>query len=126
MKKVIALMGMLTLAAMGYAQIPRHLQGPRAKNYKPWLKSKSKANIAHIQVSVKKTKKTPVKSLKATRLVAPHRHFIANVWKGGRLFGPHYKNLKPWQKASLSKVLVAKVEPLDKVSAKKSDQVVAP
>lgn len=126
MKKVIALMAFLTLAVMGYTQVPKHLTGPRAKNYKSWLKSKSKANIAHIEVSVKKSTKTPVKSLKATRLVSPHRHFVANVWRGGRLFGPHYKNLKPWQKASLSKVLVAKAEPIDRRPAKQVGQKVAP
>ncbi|NRB49440.1 MAG: hypothetical protein HRU41_17305 [Saprospiraceae bacterium] len=126
MKKVIALMAFLTLAAMGYTQVPRHLTGPKAKNYKPWLKSKSKANLAHIQVSVKKSQKMPVKSLKATRLVSPHRHFVANVWRGGRVFGPHYKNLKPWQKASLSKVLVAKAEPVENKPAKQVDQKVAP
>ncbi len=127
MKKVIALMGFLALAAMGYAQVPRHLQGPRAKNYKPWLKSKSPANtIAHIQVTAKKSKKSPAKSAKALRPVVTHRHFIANVWKGGRLFGPHYKNLKPWQKASLSTVLVAKAEPADKKLVKPLDQLMAP
>lgn len=127
MKKVIALMGFLTLAAMGYAQAPKHLQGPRAKNYKPWLKSKPQVgSIAHIQVNPKKPKGPAAKHRKAWMPDSSSRYTATEVKKYRRLVGPRYKNLRPWQEAPQPKILVVKAEPSKKKAVKKSGQVIAP
>lgn len=127
MKKVIALMACLTLAAMGYAQAPKDLQGPRAKNYKPWLKSKKQVGtIAHIQVNPKKPKGPAAKHRKSWMPDSSARYTATEVKKYRRLVGPRYKNLRPWQEAPKPKILVVQAEPAKKKVVKKSSQAIAP
>lgn len=127
MKEVIALLGFLTLAAMGYAQAPKHLQGPRAKNYKPWLKPKQQVGtIAHIQVNPKKPKGPAAKHRKARMPDSSTRYTATEVKKYKRLTGPRYKNLRPWQKAPEPKILVVKAEQAKQKAVKKPKQVIAP
>ena len=112
MKKVIALMGFLALATMGYTQAPKHLQGPRAKNYKPYLKSSPQVgSIAHIQVNPKKPKGPSAKHRKAWAPDDATRYRAAEVRRYTRWTGPGYKNLRPWQEAPKPKILIAKENP---------------
>lgn len=125
MKKVITLMGFLALTAIVHAQAPKHLQGPRAKNYKPWLKSKSQAGkIAHIQVNPKKPKGPAAKHRKAWAPDAATQYRATGVRKYTRLTGPRYKNLRPWQEAPKPKVLIVQEEP--PVQQQKTKRTVAP
>jgi len=104
-------MGFLALTAITYAQAPKHLQGPRAKNFKPWLKSNPQTGkIAHIQVSPKKPKGPAAKHRKAWAPDAATQYRATGVRKYRRLTGPRHKNLRPWQEAPKPKVLIVKGE----------------
>lgn len=125
MKKVITLMGFLALTAIAYAQAPKHLQGPRAKNYKPWLKSNPQAGkVAHIQVNPKKPKGPAAKHRKSWAPNAATQYRETGVRKYRRLTGPRYKNLKPWQEAPKPKELIVQEKTPDQ--QQKPKRIVAP
>ena len=120
-------MGFLTLFVMGYAQAPKHLQGPKAKNYKPWLKSKRQVGtIAHIQVNPKKPKGPAAKHRKAWRPDSSTGYTATEVKKYRRINWSSLQNLRPWQEAPQPKILIVKAEQAKQKTAKKSRQVIAP
>lgn len=127
MKKVIAFMAFLAFAVMGYAQAPRHLQGPRAKNYKPYLKSSPQVgSIAHIQVNPRKPKGPKAKHAKAWRADASTKYVPTGVKTYSRLIGPRYKNLRAWQEAPKPKVLIVEEKLPRKKQKQKNKSTVAP
>lgn len=82
---------------LGNAQAFNDLQGPAAKNYKPW-KDNSKKTTAMVNVKPNDKQGPAFKNAKAWELNTAKVPLISKPVLEEREFGPKAKNRQPWKK----------------------------
>lgn len=79
------------------AQAFKDLQGPAAKNYKPW-KDNSKKTTAMVAVTPNDKQGPSFKNAKAWEQESEKVALLSRPVSGERVFGPKAKNRQPWKK----------------------------
>ena len=79
------------------AQAFKDLQGPAAKNYKPW-KDNSKKTTAMVAVTPNDKQGPSFKNAKAWEQDSEKVTLVSNPVSEERELGPKAKNRKPWKK----------------------------
>jgi hypothetical protein len=79
------------------AQAFKDLQGPAAKNYKPW-KDNSKKTTAMVSVTPNEKQGPAFKNAKAWEQETAKVPLISRPVREEREFGPKAKNRQPWKK----------------------------
>ncbi len=105
MKKLIIVNFLLLVASFVFAQSNNKLQGPAAKNAKPWHK-KSKKNKVFFIKNKTFLKGPAAKNAKPWHKEAATSQFYVEVENTNRhnLKGPKAKNFKPWMLSTSHKI----------------------
>lgn len=96
MKKLIIFSCLFFMASIGFSQSNARLQGPKAKNHKPWMNKNKTSSIAYVE------NKKSLKGPKAKNAKPWHQkkegEYLQTVATGNRSFlkGPSAKNAKHW------------------------------
>ncbi|WP_113925158.1 hypothetical protein [Cognataquiflexum aquatile] len=78
------------------AQAFKDLQGPAAKNYKPW-KDNSKKTTAMVNVTPNEKQGPAFKNAKAWEMETEKVALVSRPVSDEREFGPKAKNRQPWK-----------------------------
>ncbi|MFK7979632.1 MAG: hypothetical protein AB8G86_06600 [Saprospiraceae bacterium] len=101
MKKLIIFSCLFLVASIGFSQSNTRLQGPKAKNHKPWMNKNKTSSIVYVE------NKKPLKGPKAKNAKPWHQkkegEYLQIVATGNRSFlkGPRAKNAKYWSYTSV-------------------------
>ncbi len=122
MKRIITVLGLLTLVSIVHAQAPKHLKGPAAKNYKPWQDQQQVGKIPVVRITPErlqgpaaKNQKAWEKSRNANYLQASTRSYYTD------LKGPRYKNRKPGQLRNKARSILAEEDQPTRKKEEESD-----
>lgn len=112
MKKLIIAVCLLIIANFGFSQSNARLQGPAAKNAKPWTKKSKTSKIVYVQQ--KDFLKGPDAKNAKPWSKKDSNQVYAEVQSGNQLNlkGPRAKNFKPW---------MSPVNTIDSIAVKERD-----
>ncbi len=100
MKNVIIALAFLFVASISHAQTNKDLQGPAAKNHKPWIGKTNATTPAIVITDYSKRLQGPAAKNHKPWMGNKSKKYtlIQTTDKNIRLKGPKAKNHKPWMK----------------------------
>mgnify|MGYP000439294860 CR=1 FL=1 len=122
MKNLIIVSCMLLIANFGFSQSTPRLQGPAAKNAKPWQNKSKKSEV--VIVKDKKFLKGPAaKNAKPWEKNDTSQAYAA-VKRDNRhkLKGPQAKNFKPWMLSTLTEIDTIAIKERDSSKIKRATE----
>lgn len=122
MKKLIIVSCMLLIASLGFSQSNPRVQGPAAKNAKPWDKTSKKTEV--VFVKNKKFLKGPAaKNAKPWEKNNTSQAYAA-IERSNRhkLKGPQAKNFKPWMLSTLTEIDTIAIKERDSSKIKRATE----
>lgn len=104
MKKLIVISCMMMIASIGFGQNNTKLQGPKAKNAKPWMKKSKRPTVVYLK------DRTFLKGPAAKNAKPWHKkdssqtYVKVGITNRHTFKGPKAKNLKAWQLSLINQV----------------------
>ncbi len=96
MKKLIIISCLLMIASIGFSQNNTRLQGPKAKNAKPWMKKSKTATVVYLK-NKEFLKGPAAKNAKPWHKKDSNQTYVeVGTTNRHTLKGPKAKNMKPW------------------------------